>query len=166
MYLSTDGWDASTLKAGDVLELSDVFSVNPVTKVTQSLKQQFVVLEDTVTAAGDTAIKISPPIITSGAFQTVSNAPTDGTTTIAKVGTGGTAYRQNMIFHKNAFALAAVPMEKPAGAVDVARKTYKGLSVRVIPYYDGSNDISNYRLDILFGVKAIDPRLAVRVSGT
>ena len=38
--------------------------------------------------------------------------------------------------------------------------------VRVIPYYDGSNDISNYRLDILFGVKAIDPRLAVRVSGT
>ena len=87
-------------------------------------------------------------------------------TTIAKICTGGTAYPQNMIFHRNAFALAMVPMEKPAGAVDVARKTYKGLSVRVVPYYDGSNDISNYRLDVLFGVKAIDPRLAVRVSGT
>ena len=55
-------------------------------------------------------------------------------------------------------------MEKPAGAVDVARKTYKGLSVRVVPYYDGSNDISNYRLDVLFGVKAIDPGLAVRAQ--
>lgn len=166
MMLSTDGWDASTLNKGDVFEISDVFAVNPVTKATLPHNRQFVVLEDTVTAAGDTAIKISPPIITSGAFQTVSNAPTDGTSTITLVGTGGTGYRQNMVFHKNAFALAMVPMEKPAGAVDVARKTYKGLSVRVIPYYDGVNDISNYRLDLLFGVKAIDPRLAVRLSGS
>jgi P22 coat protein - gene protein 5 len=88
------------------------------------------------------------------------------TLAITGVGTASTIYRQNLMFHKNAFALACVPMEKPAGAVDVARKTYKGLSVRVVPYYDGANDISNYRLDILFGVKAIDPRLAVRVSGT
>lgn len=166
MYLSTDGWDASTLKKGDVLELSDVYAVNPVTKATLPFKKQFVVKEDTVTASGDTAILISPPIITSGPFQTVSNAPTDGTTTITKVGTGGTGYRQNMVFHKNAFALAMVPKEKPAGAVEVARKTYKGLSVRVIPYYDGVNDISNYRLDILFGVKTIDERLATRLSGT
>jgi hypothetical protein len=43
-------------------------------------------------------------------------------------------YLQNLVFHKNAFALAVVPMEKPAGAVDVARKSYKGLSVRVVPY--------------------------------
>jgi hypothetical protein len=48
----------------------------------------------------------------------------------------------------------------------VARKNYKGLSVRVIPVYDGVNDISTWRLDILYGVKAIDPRLAVRLSGT
>ena len=44
-------------------------------------------------------------------------------------------------------------MERPAGAVDVARKSYKGLSVRMVPYYDGTNDISNYRLDCLFGVR-------------
>lgn len=166
MYLSTDGWDASTLKAGDVLELSDVYDVNPVTKATLSFKKQFVVLEDTVTAATDTAIKISPPIIPSGAHQNVSNAPTDGTTTIAKVGTGGTSYRQNMIFHKNAFALVSVPLVSPPGAVDVGRQTYKGTSVRVIPVYDGIGDESLWRLDILYGVQAIDPRLAVRLSGT
>lgn len=166
MYLSTDGWDASTLKAGDILELSDVYAVNPVTKATLGFRKQFVVLEDTVTASGDTAIKIAPPIIPTGAFKNVSNAPTDGTTTIAKVGTGGTGYRQNMVFHKNAFSLAMVPMELPAGAVNPVRKSYKGLSVRMIPYYDGTNDVSNWRLDILYGVKAIDPRLATRVSGT
>jgi hypothetical protein len=82
------------------------------------------------------------------------------------IGAAATGYRQNMVFHKNAFALAMVPMEKPPGAVDVARKNYKGLSVRVIPVYDGVNDISTRRLDILYGVKAIDPRLAVRLSGT
>jgi hypothetical protein len=166
MYLSTDGWDASTLKAGDVLQLGSINAVNPITKVAQSFAQQFVVLEDTVTAAGDTAIKISPPVIVDGAFQTVSGTPVDGSTAITKVGTGGTAYRQNMIFHRNAFALAMVPLEKPSGAVDVARKSYKGLSVRVVPYYDGATDVSNWRLDVLYGVKTLDNRLAVRVSGT
>jgi hypothetical protein len=96
----------------------------------------------------------------------VNTVPVDGTTTITKKGTGGTAYRQNMIFHRNAFALAMVPLKKPAGATDVARKTYKGLSVRVIPYYDGATDVSNWRLDVLYGVKTLDNRLAVRVSGT
>ncbi len=168
MYLSTDGWDASTLKAGDILELSNVYAVNPVTKATLPFRKQFVVLEDTVTASGDTAIKISPPILgpSEGAFQNVSAIPVDGSTTIAKVGTGGTGYRQNMVFHKNAFALAMVPMELPAGAVNPVRKSYKGLSVRMIPFYDGTNDVNNWRLDILYGVKAIDPRLATRVSGT
>jgi hypothetical protein len=36
----------------------------------------------------------------------------------------------------------------------------------VIPYYDGVNDISNYRLDVLFGVRALDGRLATRLSGS
>ena len=57
-------------------------------------------------------------------------------------------------------------MESPAGAVDVARKSYKNISVRVIPYYDGINDISNYRLDVLYGVKMLDGRLATRLSGS
>jgi hypothetical protein len=57
-------------------------------------------------------------------------------------------------------------LERPPGAIDVARESYKGLSVRVVPYYDGTNDASNYRLDILYGVKTLDPRLATRLSGT
>ena len=144
------------LKKGDVLELSDVYAVNPVTKATLPFKKQFVVKEDTVTASGDTAILISPPIITSGPFQTVSNAPTDGTTTITKVATGGTGYRQNMVFHKNAFALAMVPKEKPAGAVEVARKTYKGSQrSRIDPELPRRRErhLQRSGLDILFGVK-------------
>lgn len=58
-----------------------------------------------------------------------------------------------------------VPLIVPQGAVNVSRQSYKGLSVRLIPYYDGANDISKWRLDILYGVKAQDPRLATRASG-
>ena len=37
--------------------------------------------------------------------------------------------------------------------------------MRVVPYYDGIDDVSNYRLDVLYGVKVVDNRLAVRMSG-
>ncbi len=50
--------------------------------------------------------------------------------------------------------------------MDVGRRSYKGFQVRVIPYYDGTNDLSNWRLDVLYAVQAIDPRQATRLSGT
>ncbi len=152
------------VNAGDVFTIADVYEVNPVTKVSTGQQKQF-----TVISYSSNSLTFSPAIIWDGAFQnaSITSGVTDLTgKAMTFQGTAGTSYRQNMVFHKNAFALAMVPMEKPAGAVDVARKTYKGLSVRVIPYYDGVNDVSNYRLDILFGVKAIDPRLATRLSGT
>jgi hypothetical protein len=108
---------------------------------------------------------IAPQIITSGAFQTVSAAPADNAA-LTFVGTANTNYTNNLFFDRNAFALVTVPMVKPPGAVDVARMSKNGLSVRVIPFYDGTNDKSTWRLDVLYGTKTIDPRLAVRVSGT
>ena len=101
----------------------------------------------------------------SSGMQTCSAAPADNAA-ITVIGTGGTGYAQNLVFHKNAFALAMVPMVAPPGAVDVARESYKGTSCRLIPYYTGSTDTSAFRLDVLYGVKAIDPRLAVRLSGS
>lgn len=168
--LNTDGWTNSTtgiLKAGDVFTIAGVYAVNPVTKATLPFLKQFAVQADADSGAstGPAALTIYPAIIASGAFQNVSAAPADNAD-ITVLGTGGTGYRQNMVFHKNAFALAMVPLIAPPGAVEVSRKSYKGTSVRLIPTYDGTNDKSNFRLDCLYGVKAIDPRLATRVSGT
>jgi hypothetical protein len=167
MSLLTDGWAATaTLVEGDVFTIDAVFAVNPVTKATLPHLQQFVVRTSTAAEAGGTAtLTISPPIITSGAFQTVSAAPGDDAT-ITVMGTASTGYASNLVFHKNAFGLVMVPLVKPPGATDVGRRSYKGCSVRVIPYYDGTNDVSNWRLDVLYGVKTIDPRLATRLSGT
>jgi hypothetical protein len=153
-----------TLNPGDVISIADVFSVNPVTKVSTGNPMQFTVISYTT----DSAV-IYPAMIWSGAFQNIAVAA--GVTdlngkAITGVGTASTTYRQNMVFHKNAFALVSVPLVSPPGAVDVGRQTYKGTSVRVIPVYDGISDESLWRLDVLFGVKAVDPRLAVRLSGT
>lgn len=171
--LITDGFDStSTLTAGDVFTLgttsSGVFMVNPKTKVSTGILQQFVVTAAITASSGTMTPVISPPMILSGPHQTctfVGTATTDNLT-ITNVGTASTAYKQNMVFHKNAMALACVPLEMPQGAVNGARKSYKGISVRVIPIYDGVNDISKWRLDLLYGRKLIDPRMGVRISGT
>lgn len=168
--LVTDGWTNSTtgiLKAGDVFTIAGVYAVNPVTKATLSFLKQFVVTADADSGAstGPATLTIYPAIISSGAFQNCSATPADNAA-ITVLGTGGTGYRQNLVFHKNAFALAMVPMIAPPGAVSVSRQSYKGTSVRIIPYYTGTSDTSAWRLDILYGVKAIDPRLATRLSGT
>lgn len=168
--LITDGWDNTiTLKAGDVFTLDGIYMVNPKTKVSTGIKQQFVVVSDaTSDGSGNMTPTIAPPIILSGPHQTVTMvgvSATDGLT-ITNVGTASTNYVQNMVFHKNAMALAMVPMEMPAAAYGGSRKSYKNISARVIPIYDGTNDVSKWRLDVLYGRKLIDPRVITRISGT
>lgn len=169
--LITDGWTNSTsgiLKEGDVFTIAGVYMVNPKTKQNTAILQQFVVCADADSGAstGPSTLTISPPIISaSGPHKTVGAAPADNAA-ITVLGTSATGYLQNMCYHKNTMALAVVPMEMPAAAYGGHRETYKGLSLRVIPTYDGTNDISKWRLDLLYGRKVIDPRLATRFSGT
>ena len=169
MSLSTDGWSASgTLTAGTVFTIDGVFMVNPKTKASTGILQQFVITTAATanaTPANETLLTVSPPIITSGPHQTVSAIPADNAT-ITVVGAASASNRTNLVYHKNAFALAMVPMELPQGAYGAARQSYKGISVRVIPVYDGTNDISKWRLDVLYGRRCIDPRLATRLTGT
>lgn len=167
--LITDGWATSQdLLEGDVFTIANVFMVNPKTRASTGILQQFVLTADVTTnasAAADTNLTISPPIIISGPHQTVNAAPADNAA-ITYLGTANAQYKQNLAYHKNAFALAIVPMEIPQGTVDVSRQSMNGISVRVIPYYDGTNDVSNWRLDVLYGRRLIDPRIATRFSGS
>jgi hypothetical protein len=174
--LITDGWTAAAaarVKEGDVFTLyasgtsgAKVKMVNPRTKQVTDVDQQFVVTADgSSDASGNLTLTISPPIITSGPHQTVNVAPADNAGLVF-VGTASTGYVQNMAYHKNTMALAIVPMEMPAAAYGGHRESYKGISLRVIPIYDGTNDISKWRLDMLYGRKVIDPRLATRLSGS
>ena len=165
--LITDGWSNSSaiLKEGDIFTIANVNAVNPVTKATLGFARQFRVVADVSSdGSGNATLSISPAIITSGPYQNVDAAPADNAA-ITVLGTASTSYRQNMLFHKNAFALVSVPLKAPAAAKS-ARQSYKGLSVRYVTDYDITNDREIYRFDILYGVKCIDPRKATRISGT
>jgi hypothetical protein len=169
--ITVDGFTAVTpvVSVGDVFTIEDVYAVNPVTKARLPFLKQFTVVAAESNANNHLDITFSPAMIWTGAFKNIDVAAgvTDlNNKDVIPVGVDATNYRQNMVFHKNAFALVTVPLVSPPGAVEVARKSYKGLNVRVIPVYDGVNDESAWRLDILYGTKAIDPRLATRLSGT
>ena len=169
MSLLAKGFLASSgIAKGSVFTISGVNMVNPKTKVDTGILQQFVVTADVVAASASTnttTLVIAPPIITSGPYQTVAAAQTTGVT-ITLVGSASTAYRQNLFYHRNAMAVAFVPMEMPPGAIGGSRQTYKGISMRVQPYYSGLVDKSSWRIDVLYGRALIDPRLIVRSSGT
>jgi hypothetical protein len=167
----TDGWTVdSGLKAGDVFTIAGVYDVNPVTKATLPHLKQFVITTDVTTTnpnTNATVLTIYPAIISSGAYQNVSAAPADNAA-ITYVGTASTIYPQNLVFHRNAYALAMVPIaQAPSGAgVSQSTERYKGLSLQWSAQYDITNARMIYRLDAMYGVKAIDPRLGVRASGT
>lgn len=158
---------AGTLLAGDVFTIAGVYAVNPVSKQSTGNLQQFVITSNvaTVSSSIDVDLTISPAIIASGPYQNVSAAPADDAA-ITWTGTASTAYAQNLVFHRNAFALVTCPLEMPDGASFKARESHNGLSVRVVKDYDIVNDLDQIRLDILYGVKAIYPDLATRVSGS
>jgi len=168
--LVTNGWTNDTagiLLAGDVITLAGVNAVNPVpgegAKQDLGYLQQFTVLADAAAGAttGPATLTISPAIIVSGPYQTVTAKPADDAA-IVVLGTAATAYAQHLGFHRNCFALVTVPLIMPLGAVFKARATHKGLSIRVIRAYDIATDEEVIRLDILYGWKAIYPDLGVR----
>ena len=167
--LITDGWTAAAaarVKAGDVFTIANVYAVNAIGKDTLPFLRQFVVMADASSdASGNATLTISPPIITSGPYQTVSAVPADNAP-MTFIGTGGTGYRQPMIFHKDAFHLAIVPLELPDGAAFKARVNEDGISVRVISDYAISTDVNTWRFDVLYGVNALRPDLAVRINGS
>lgn len=161
------GW----AKAGDVIQIADVYAVNPQTKVSTGQLMQFVVTADTNSSAHEiAALPIYPPIYLSGAQQNVNRAPTDGD--VVTIFGHATSYAnviapQNLVFHKDAFALGCADLVLPKGMHMAAKASDKesGLSVRLISGYDIVNDRMNSRLDILFGWIAMYPEFACRVVG-
>lgn len=149
-----------TITKGSKITLPGVYAVNPQSRVSTGVLAQFTVTADVAAAA--VTIPISPAIVTSGAFQNVTASPTTGSPFVI-FGTASGSYQANVGFHKDAFTLAMVPMWAPPGGkgvIDVAQETYKGFTVKVTEFYDGVNDNSIMRLDVLFGWAATYPELS------
>jgi hypothetical protein len=169
--INLKGWTftiTNVLRAGDILTFAGVYAVNPVTKLSTGRLQQFV-----VTAAANSsgagltpAVAISPSIITSGSTQTVTASPADGAA-VTVLGTTAAAAVSNVIFHKDAFTLASIPMQT-YGGLDKSAVEYDpdtGIAVRITQGMDVTNDKLLVRADVLYGWAATRPEWAARIEG-
>jgi len=183
--LVTKGWTNSTtgiLKAGDVITIANVYSINPQTYLSTGILQQFVVLLDVNSGAstGPASLKISPAIndgtltttdaegnsVSLAAYQNVTNAPA-ADAPITVLGTGGSVYRQNFMLHKDALTLAVIDLNLPSTAPVAVRKRHdkSGLSIAMTGQYNITDYKETFRLDVLWGVQMMYPELSRRILG-
>ena len=168
--LITDGWTNSitdVLLAGDVITIAGVNAVNRRTRQDTGDLQTFTVTADATSGAstGPATLTISPPMIISGPYQTVTAAPADNAAITVKTGTAGSSYPQNLGLHKNAVTLAMAPLDLPTDGASAARESFKNVSIRSVRQYDITNDKTVFRFDILYGIKAQNPDMACRLTG-
>lgn len=155
---------SKTWKRGDVFTIAGVYAVNPQTRESTGSLQQFVVTED-VTGTSTATVKISPALYdASHALATVLSFPA-ATNAITMLGSANTIYPQNLVYHKNAITFATADLIMPNGVDMAARKNYNGISLRFVRDYDINNDRMPCRIDVLYGVAAIRPAMAVRLWG-
>lgn len=74
-----------------------------------------------------------------------------------------TAGGNNLMFHRNAFALVSAPLAPPMGGAQAAVQSYKGVSCRVVMGYDINKKVDTVSIDMLVGVKTLTEELAVRL---
>jgi hypothetical protein len=176
--------NAKTVTAGEVFTIANVFAINPLTKARLPYLQQFTVITGGTSVATGTAgdqnlsLTISPPIITSGAYQTVACAGTSSTApdddaaiqwmgSDTETDTDLTTYKYGTIFRPEALALVSAKLVMPySGEADYATDPETGLTVRYWRTSDGTNDTHLHRFDVVYGTKMVDPRRGTRISGT
>jgi hypothetical protein len=167
--LVTDGWTAAVanrLKQGDVINIANVFSVNPETKQSTGVLQDFVVTADAASDVGGNAtLVISPAIIAGGAYQNVTARPADNAPITVRTGSASTTYTQNLIWHKDAVTFVSPKQELPGGmdmAYQASLADDGGVTLRFVRGYDITNNRFVSRFDILWGAAVTLPNFIVR----
>lgn len=155
--------NAATLTKGQVFTIANVFAVHPLTGIATNQLQQFVVTAD-FTAGGVTgSINIFPGIKATGPNKTVSAAPANGAV-VTLAGAASTSYRQNLMFHKDAFTAAFAPLPVLASCEGYTARLPNGVSVRVMTFGDGNNDYERTRIDVLYGFTVVRGLHAARIT--
>lgn len=156
---------------GEVFTIAGVYACHPETKQSFGVLQQF-----TITAIGASTTTVSPATYlglssTTAAKQNVCKS--DGTKlaltdfnsqTLTFVGAASTAYRQNLMYHKDAFTFVTADLPLMAESEKCQRMTQDGLSLRVWQGADIRNDELLLRIDILYGFLAMRPAWACRIT--
>jgi hypothetical protein len=132
-----------TVKAGDTLVIAG------------NAQRYAITADATADGAGAfAALSITPPLV-----QAYSNGAVVTLTLTSGV--------QNLAFHRNAFALAMAPLTTIGAQLGAKMESISdpitGISLRSRLFYVGDTSKVYVALDVLYGVKTLDPNLAVRL---
>lgn len=154
------------INAGDVFTVAGVYACHYETKQSLGFLQQFV-----ATAASTGAVTVSPATTLTGAKQNVCSATSTQLATtdfngklMTFFGTAATAYRRNLMYHRDAFTFVTADLPLMADASMCKRMTQDGISLRVWQGSDIRNDEMLMRIDILYGFKTLRPEWVTQIS--
>lgn len=151
------------LTNGTIFTIAGVNATHPITGADAGVLRQFVVTADYAGGAGNVSIYPAITPTSASTIGTVTASPAAGAA-ITVFGTASQSKRQNLVFHKDAFATAFAPLPVLASCEGYTA-TVKGISVRVMTFGNGQTDQEHTRIDVLFALPAgIRPNHAVRVT--
>lgn len=149
---------AGTLTEGTVFNIAGVNAVHPLTGQDYGILQDFVVTA-TATVGNATAVSIYPALNAVAPNKTTSALAANGAAITVKSVNGF----QNLEFHKDAFTAAFAPLPVLASCEGYTARLPSGISVRVMTFGDGNNDIERTRIDVLYGFQTVRPLHACRI---
>ncbi len=174
----TDGWTATTttLNVGDTFQITGVYNRNPQTGLSTGALKNFVVATKTVTdGAGNSTIAIGEDgIILTGPRQNVIDATggttfPDGLVITVTSGASGVTSKESLVYDKNAFTFAMVPLAKVPSNMGVMSTVVSdkmsGLSISMKEGYDITNNQRVVRFDVLYAWLETYPQIAARILG-
>lgn len=114
-----------------------------------------------------TAVTVAETVATVTVFPAIKQVnPADAVVTVVLPSGSGASKNQNLAFHRGAFALAMAPLSDLGGQLGARVGTVSdpitNLSIRSRLWYDGEHSTVKVGLDALWGVKCLNPNLAVR----
>ncbi len=157
---------------GSVFTIAGVYACHPETKAAYEHLQQFTV----ITTSAGAGCTVSPTIYlglsdSTAAKRNVCSASgaalalTDfNSKTLTFHGAASTTYRQNLMYHRDAFTFVTADLPLMDDAHKCVRMTKDGISLRVWQASDIRNDELLLRIDVLYGFKTLRPAWACRIS--
>ena len=167
----TQSWSsgASTLNAGDVYTVDNVYAVDPISGLSTGILKQWCVLT-TVSDSGGAMTIVNTESCratagsTSGLPANVNALPLTTARVRPFFSTGAVA-AQSLVFHPDGLIFASAPLADMGENCHRLKAPDLNLSIRCYEYTDGPNDQKLWRLDVLRGVALGRPGFAARVAG-
>lgn len=163
---------ANAVRAGDMISVAGRFRINPHTKkyVLDSAGNRIpftAVIQSAQNSDGAGAVTVTISgscIYEAGKFDNCDSAITNGDV-VTVLGTANTVYKPNLFFHRDAFAMATIPMPR-LHSTDAYIITKDGFSIRVSKYANGDANTNKIRFDLMAAFGVINPHMAGRAFGS